>query len=37
MIENVSATVTYVTKIAWMPPTTPARKQESPKAMSLKR
>ena len=34
---NVSATVTYVTNIAWMPPISPAMKQESAKASSLYR
>jgi len=32
---NVSATVTYVTNIAWMPPMSPAMKQLSAKAVSL--
>ena len=32
---SVSATVTYVTNIAWMPPMSPAMKQLSAKAVSL--
>jgi hypothetical protein len=36
-IEKVSATVTYETNTAWMPPAKPASAHEMAKAASLKR